>query len=124
MGAESADFFFDCWYLKVITDDGIWYVPGGIRYRKRFKISMFELDVVPQSWMPYVQMGLKLRILLKDIQSTIGGSILLSPNKEELSTPTTAPRVSRQFMVTGVRTIALHTGNDNAWNIEQLVLAF
>jgi hypothetical protein len=32
MGAESADFFFDCWYLKVITDDGIWYVPGGIHY--------------------------------------------------------------------------------------------
>jgi hypothetical protein len=26
--------------------------------RKRSKISMFELDVVPQSWMPYVQMGL------------------------------------------------------------------
>jgi hypothetical protein len=24
MEAESADFFFDCWYLKVITDDGIW----------------------------------------------------------------------------------------------------
>jgi hypothetical protein len=23
MGAESADFFFDCWYLKVITDDKI-----------------------------------------------------------------------------------------------------
>jgi hypothetical protein len=23
MGAESTDFFFDCWYLKVITDDGI-----------------------------------------------------------------------------------------------------
>jgi hypothetical protein len=23
MGAESADFFFDCWHLKVITDDGI-----------------------------------------------------------------------------------------------------
>jgi hypothetical protein len=21
MGAESADFFFDCWYSKVITDD-------------------------------------------------------------------------------------------------------
>jgi hypothetical protein len=29
MGAKSADFFFDCWYLKVITDDGIWYVPRG-----------------------------------------------------------------------------------------------
>jgi hypothetical protein len=23
MGAESADFFFDCWHLKVIIDDGI-----------------------------------------------------------------------------------------------------
>jgi hypothetical protein len=23
MGAESADLFSDCWYLKVITDDGI-----------------------------------------------------------------------------------------------------
>jgi hypothetical protein len=22
-GAETADFFFDCWYFKVITDDGI-----------------------------------------------------------------------------------------------------
>jgi hypothetical protein len=32
MGAESADFFFDSWYLKVITDDEIWYVPGGIHY--------------------------------------------------------------------------------------------
>jgi hypothetical protein len=26
MGAESADFFFDCSYLKVNTDDGISYV--------------------------------------------------------------------------------------------------
>jgi hypothetical protein len=25
MGAESADFFFDCWHLKVISDDGIWW---------------------------------------------------------------------------------------------------
>jgi hypothetical protein len=32
MGAESADFFFYCWYLKVITYDGICYVPGGIHY--------------------------------------------------------------------------------------------
>jgi hypothetical protein len=22
MGAELADLFFDCWYLKAITDDG------------------------------------------------------------------------------------------------------
>jgi hypothetical protein len=32
MGAESADFFFYCWYLKIITDDVIWYVPGSIHY--------------------------------------------------------------------------------------------
>jgi hypothetical protein len=33
MGAESADFFFDCWYLKDITDDlGILGGPvGGTR---------------------------------------------------------------------------------------------
>jgi hypothetical protein len=31
MGAESDD-FFDCWYLKVIMEDGILYVPGGIHY--------------------------------------------------------------------------------------------
>jgi hypothetical protein len=29
---------------------------------KRSKISMFELDVVPQSWMPYVQMGLNITL--------------------------------------------------------------
>jgi hypothetical protein len=32
MGAESADFFFYWWYTKVLADDGIWYVPGGIHY--------------------------------------------------------------------------------------------
>jgi hypothetical protein len=32
MGAESADLFFYCWYSKVLEDDGIWHVPGGIHY--------------------------------------------------------------------------------------------
>jgi hypothetical protein len=31
-GAEAADFFFYCWYLKVLTDDGILHVAGGIHY--------------------------------------------------------------------------------------------
>jgi hypothetical protein len=31
---------------------------------KSSKISMFELDVVPQSWMPYVQMNLSKITLL------------------------------------------------------------
>jgi hypothetical protein len=29
---------------------------------KRSKISMFEFEVVPQSWMPYVQMGLSIAL--------------------------------------------------------------
>jgi hypothetical protein len=29
---------------------------------KRSKISMFELDVVTQIWMPYVQMGLSITL--------------------------------------------------------------
>jgi hypothetical protein len=32
MGAESADFFYYCWYSKVLADDEIGYVPGGIHY--------------------------------------------------------------------------------------------
>jgi hypothetical protein len=32
MGAESADFFFCCWYSKVLVDDGILHIPGGIHY--------------------------------------------------------------------------------------------
>jgi hypothetical protein len=31
-GAEAANFFFYCWYLKVLTDDGILHVPGDIHY--------------------------------------------------------------------------------------------
>jgi hypothetical protein len=55
MGAESADFFFDCWYLKIITVDGIDTYQGSSTISpktldlKSSKISMFELDVVPQS---------------------------------------------------------------------------
>jgi hypothetical protein len=32
MGAESADCFFYCWYSKVLVDEGIWNIPGGIHY--------------------------------------------------------------------------------------------
>jgi hypothetical protein len=32
IGADSADFLFDFWYLKVLTDDEIWYEPGDILY--------------------------------------------------------------------------------------------
>jgi hypothetical protein len=68
MGAESADFFFYCWYLKVLTDTEFETYQGASTISrntldwKRSKISMFELDVVPQSWMLYVQMGLSITL--------------------------------------------------------------
>jgi hypothetical protein len=34
---------------------------------KRSKISKFELDVVPQSWMPYVQMGLSITLYMRSL---------------------------------------------------------
>jgi hypothetical protein len=68
MGAEWADFFFYCWYYKVITGDWIGTYQGRSTISrktldwKRSKILMIELDVVPQSWMPYVQMGLSITL--------------------------------------------------------------
>jgi hypothetical protein len=40
MGAESADFFFYCWYLKVLTEDGI--VPGA----STVKVTVYILSTV------------------------------------------------------------------------------
>jgi hypothetical protein len=34
-GAEAADFFFNSWYLKILTDDGILHVPGGIHCSRK-----------------------------------------------------------------------------------------
>jgi hypothetical protein len=66
MGAESVDFFFDCWYLKILRMTEFYMFQGAYIVSlktldwKRSKISMFELYVAPQSWMPYVQMGLSI----------------------------------------------------------------
>jgi hypothetical protein len=68
MGAESADFFFYCWYSKVLRMTEFWTYQGAFTISrktldwKRSKILMFEFEVVPQSWMPYVQMGLSIAL--------------------------------------------------------------
>jgi hypothetical protein len=64
MGAEAADFFFYWWYSEVLADDWVWHVPGGINYFdwKHSNIAMLEFEVVPQSWMPYVQTGLSIAL--------------------------------------------------------------
>jgi hypothetical protein len=44
MGAESADFFFDCWYLKVITLDSKRSVIGPLDLLGRYsKQTIFGL---------------------------------------------------------------------------------
>jgi hypothetical protein len=51
MGGETADFFFYCWYSKVLADDGIWNYQGAFTISrktldlKRSKISMLEFEV-------------------------------------------------------------------------------
>jgi hypothetical protein len=34
---------------------------------KRSKMSMFEFEVVPQSWTPYVQMGLSIALRMRSL---------------------------------------------------------
>jgi hypothetical protein len=43
---------------------------------KLSKISMFEFEVVPQSWMPYVQMGLSIAFV--DEESVVGREVGLA----------------------------------------------
>jgi hypothetical protein len=68
MGAEAADFFFYWRYSEALADERVWHVPGGFTIsRKTFdwnrsKIAMLEFEVMPQSWMPYVQMGLSIAL--------------------------------------------------------------
>jgi hypothetical protein len=43
MGAESADFFFYCWYSEVLAYDRVWHVPGGIHYQTQdFRLKTFQ----------------------------------------------------------------------------------
>jgi hypothetical protein len=43
MGAEAADFFFYWRYSKVLADDWVWHVPGGIHYQTQdFRPKMFQ----------------------------------------------------------------------------------
>jgi hypothetical protein len=43
VGAESTNFFFDCWDLQIVTNDGIWDIPWCRCYHsKGFRLKAFE----------------------------------------------------------------------------------
>jgi hypothetical protein len=52
------DFFFNCWYLEIPSDNRIWHVEGvsAIVHKtsdwKRSRISVFEVDAVLHSFIP------------------------------------------------------------------------
>jgi hypothetical protein len=58
LGAVAADFFFNCWYLEILSDNRTRYYQGASTImRKAFdwnlsKISMLEVEAVPQSCIP------------------------------------------------------------------------
>jgi hypothetical protein len=56
--AVAADFFFNCWYLEIPSDNRIRHVPLCVHYHaqgfdwKCSRISMLEVEAVPQSCIP------------------------------------------------------------------------
>jgi hypothetical protein len=64
--AVAADFFFNCWYLEVLSNNLFGTYQGASTIvRKAFdwkhsRISMLEVDAVPQSCIPQVQIGLSI----------------------------------------------------------------
>jgi hypothetical protein len=58
LGAVAANFFFNCWYLEIPLNNRIRHIPRCVRYMrktldwKRSRISMLEVEAVPQSCIP------------------------------------------------------------------------
>jgi hypothetical protein len=56
--AIAADFFFNCWYLEIPSDNRIRHIPWCFHCHvkafdwKRSRISMLEVEAVPQSCIP------------------------------------------------------------------------
>jgi hypothetical protein len=67
-GAEAAissftvGIWMSLWMKELDTYQGASTISRKTMDWKRSKISMFEFDVLPQSWMPYVQMGLNIAL--------------------------------------------------------------
>jgi hypothetical protein len=52
------DFFFNCWCLKIPSDNRIRHVPGRKTLDwKRSRISIFEVEALPHSCIAMVQIG-------------------------------------------------------------------
>jgi hypothetical protein len=56
--AVAADFFFNCWYLEIPSDNRIRHVPRYVRKAfdwKGSRISMLEVEAVPWSFVPFIE---------------------------------------------------------------------
>jgi hypothetical protein len=49
--AVAADFFFNCWYLEIPSDNRIRHITRCVHYHRKAcsRISMLEVEAVPQS---------------------------------------------------------------------------
>jgi hypothetical protein len=71
--AAAADFFFNCWYSEISLDNCIRNIPRDVHYHakafdwKRPRISMLEVEAVPQSCIPYVQIGLSIVLYMRSL---------------------------------------------------------
>jgi hypothetical protein len=53
--AVAADFFCNCWYLEIPSDNRIWHVPRCVHYHAqlfRSRISLLEVEAITQSCIP------------------------------------------------------------------------
>jgi hypothetical protein len=65
LGAVAADSYFNCWYLEIPSDNRITYQGASTIMREAFdwnrsRISMLEVEAVPQSCIPEVQICLRI----------------------------------------------------------------
>jgi hypothetical protein len=53
--AVAADFFFNCWYLEIPSDNHIRHIPRSVHYRKTLynKKQLISLTLMLLSYFPY-----------------------------------------------------------------------
>jgi hypothetical protein len=70
--AVAADFIFNCWYLEIPSDNRIRHQGASTIVRKaldwkRSIISMLEVEAIPQSCIPLVQIGLSIVLYMRSL---------------------------------------------------------
>jgi hypothetical protein len=73
--AVAADFFSNCWYLVIPSDNRILHIPRCVHIMrkdfdwKRSRISMLEVKAVPQSRIPEIQIRLSIVLYMRSLLS-------------------------------------------------------